>query len=87
MSEIFINKAKALAVTGHRILTENFDIQELYDTLEKFINKEFDTFLIGMAIGFDAVCFNTLEKLKEKYSLNEWMEKSAEYRNYQKKKT
>lgn len=27
------------------------------------------------------------KKLKEKYSLNEWMEKSAEYRNYQKKKT
>lgn len=67
MSELFINKAKALAVTGHRILAENFDYKELYNTLEKFINKDFDTFLIGMAIGFDSVCFATLEKLKEKY--------------------
>ncbi len=67
MSEVFINRAKTLAVTGHRILGPNFNKSKLESILEKFIEKDFDTFLIGMALGFDTVCFQTLEKLKEKY--------------------
>ena len=67
MSEVFINKAKTLAFTGHRILSAEFNKEKLEIILEKFIEKDFDTFLIGMALGFDTVCFQTLEKLKEKY--------------------
>ena len=67
MSEVFINKAKTLAFTGHRILGAEFNKEKLEIILEKFIEKDFDTFLVGMALGFDTVCFKTLEKLKEKY--------------------
>ena len=31
------------------------------------IEKSFDVFLVGMAIGFDTVCFQILEKLREEY--------------------
>jgi len=67
VSEVFINRAKTLAVTGHRMLSANFNKDKLKSVLEKFIERDFDTFLIGMALGFDTVCFQTLEKLKEKY--------------------
>ena len=69
MSEIFINKARACAVTGHRVLYENFDASKLEKTFISLIEKGFDTFLIGMAIGFDTVCFKTLQNLKEKFEL------------------
>ena len=63
---VFINKARTIAVTGHRVLYEGFDQQKLEKLFKQIINKGFDTFLIGMALGFDTVCFQTLEKLKEK---------------------
>ncbi len=67
MSELFINKARALAVTGHRVLLNNFDKESLREEFIKFIDKGFDTFLIGMALGFDTLCFQTLLSLKENY--------------------
>lgn len=66
MSEFLINKARTVAVTGHRILPENFNKDKLKDLFLQVIEKEFDTFLIGMALGFDTVCFNMLEEIKEK---------------------
>lgn len=66
MSEIFINRARAVAVTGHRVLELDFDKRKLEYLLEKCVEKGFDTFLIGMALGFDTICFQTLEKIKKK---------------------
>lgn len=69
MSELFINKTRACAVTGHRVLYRDFDEKKLENLFVKLLDKGFDTFLIGMAIGFDTVCFKILEKLREKYPL------------------
>ena len=67
MSELFINKARALAVTGHRVIANDFDKNSLKEDFIKFIDKGFDTFLIGMALGFDTLCFKTLLELKKDY--------------------
>lgn len=60
-------KEKTLAVTGHRTLNLDFSKNKLKERFVEFIEQGFDTFLIGMAIGFDTVCFQTLEKLKKDY--------------------
>lgn len=67
MNNLTIDKNKTLAVTGHRILLSDFSKNKLREKFIEFINNGFDTFLIGMAIGFDTVCFQTLEKLKREY--------------------
>lgn len=69
MSQPFINKTRACAVTGHRVLYPEFNQKELENLFIKIIEKHFDTFLIGMAVGFDTVCFKTLQKLREKYDI------------------
>lgn len=65
MSEIFINRARACAFTGHRKLTEDFSIDKLKQTIEKLIDGGFNTFLVGMALGFDTQCFKILEGIRE----------------------
>lgn len=65
MSELFINKARAVAITGHRVLYEDFNKEELKKLLTKFVDKGFNTFLVGMALGFDTVCFQTLEEIRK----------------------
>lgn len=65
MSEIFINKARAVAITGHRNLKSDFDKDKLKELLTKIVDKDFNVFLIGMALGFDTVCFQTLEEIKK----------------------
>lgn len=69
MSEPFININKACAVTGHRFVDKSFDVDYLEQVFIKVIETGIDTFLIGMALGFDALCFNTLYKLKKKYDI------------------
>ncbi len=69
MSEIFINKARTCAVTGHRILEKDINKKELKELFIKLIEKGFDTFLIGMALGFDTLCFNVLSEIKTKKKL------------------
>ena len=64
MSEFLINKARTVALTGHRDLPDKFNKAKLKKLFLQFIEKGFDTFLIGMALGFDTVCFNILEKIK-----------------------
>lgn len=65
MSEVFINKAKAVAITGHRILHGDFDVNKLKKLLTKFVDKDFNVFLVGMALGFDAICFQVLEEIRK----------------------
>ena len=61
-----IKKTTACAVTGHRKLEEDFDKNILEKTFIKLADGGYDTFLIGMALGFDTICFQLLEKLREK---------------------
>ncbi len=67
MDEIFINKQKTLAVTGHREIPLDLDKERLEKEFNFFIDeKGIDTFLIGMAVGFDSLCFKILEKIRKK---------------------
>lgn len=65
MSELFINIAKAAAVTGHRTLYNDFNRERLEQVFNKLIEGGFDTFLVGMAVGFDTECFLVLEKIRK----------------------
>ena len=65
MNEVFINKARTVAITGHRVLYDDFNKDKLKELLTKFVDKGFNTFLVGMALGFDTVCFQTLEEIKK----------------------
>ncbi len=69
MKEILINPAKTCAVTGHRALPYNFDTERLKERLEQIMNIGYDTFLVGMALGFDTECFKVLEKIREKNNI------------------
>jgi uncharacterized phage-like protein YoqJ len=61
-------KEKRVAITGHRTLESDFNEQILYDLLLK-VCDQYDTFLIGMAVGFDSVCFRTLEKIRKEKNI------------------
>ena len=65
MSEIFINQARTVAITGHRVLQEDFNVDKLKKLLTELIKKDFNIFLVGMALGFDTVCFQVLEELRK----------------------
>lgn len=62
---IEIVKERAVAVTGHRVLREDFDREKVKNTFLERIRLGFDTFLIGMAVGFDTVCFQILEEIRK----------------------
>ncbi len=61
-----IIKEKTCAVTGHRDIDKNFDREILRIIFLKLIEEGYDCFLIGMALGFDTMCFQILEKIREK---------------------
>ena len=67
MSEILINKARSCSVTGHRQLKDDLDIERLKDIFYKLIDDGgYENFLIGMALGFDSLCFTILQEIREK---------------------
>ena len=63
---IEINKNTTCAVTGHRKVEFFFNKQALLKKLEQICENGYDTFLVGMALGFDTLCFKALEKIREK---------------------
>ena len=65
MSEIFINSAKACCFTGHRILYGKFDFNKTESIIKELIKDNYDTFLVGMAIGFDTECLKILLRVKQ----------------------
>ena len=65
MKEIFINKARAVAVTGHRTLYPDYDYNVLKNTLKRLVLDGYNTFLVGMALGFDTECFKALEEIRK----------------------
>lgn len=66
MTEIIIEKAKAVAFTGHRILQSDFKREFLKEIIENLIDQGYNTFLVGMAVGFDSECFRILEQIRER---------------------
>lgn len=65
MNEFIINPARTVAVTGHRILSSDFDPKKLEKLFRDLYNDGYDTFLIGMALGFDTACFKAAEEMKK----------------------
>lgn len=63
------NLDSTCALSGNRQLAKDFDIEKLKSTLESLIQSGYDTFLNGMAIGFDSVCFSVLHSLRKKYKI------------------
>ena len=52
-----IDKSKAVSLSGNRQLLLDFDKDKLKFELEALIKKGFNSFLCGMAVGFDTECF------------------------------
>ncbi|MDY6367632.1 MAG: SLOG family protein [Clostridia bacterium] len=69
MNDIFINSAKSCCFTGHRILYKDFNKRKVEKIIKDLINKNYDTFLVGMAIGFDTECAKILIELKKEYNI------------------
>lgn len=61
---------KTCSVTGHRYLDDNFDYFKLKDSLKQVGLEGYDTFLIGMALGFDTACFKVLLEIKKELNLD-----------------
>ena len=64
-NELIVNINKTCAVTGHRRIEKKFNFQSLINTFYTLIDGGYDTFLIGMAVGFDTLCFNILQDIKK----------------------
>ena len=61
--------SRAAAVTGHRKLIYGLDEADLEETFRTLIQKKIDTFYLGLATGFDTVCFKILYRLKKEYPI------------------
>lgn len=57
------------ALTGHRVLGKDFNVQTLRVELEELIRRGADVFYCGMALGFDLVCCQELIALRERYPI------------------
>ena len=69
MNEILINKNITCAVTGHRNIQDKIDTEKLKNIFIDLIEKYYKYFLIGMAVGFDMLCFEILYNLKKEYDI------------------
>lgn len=67
--DVFINPAKTCAVTGHRVVDVKFNKQNLKWCFYKLVEGGFDTFLVGMAVGFDTLCFQILEEIRQQKNI------------------
>ncbi len=64
------NKNYTCAVSGNRVVQKDLDKNRLKEIFIKLItNAKINTFLVGMALGFDTICFNVLETLKSEYDI------------------
>ena len=64
MQELF-NRKKTCAFTGHRNLPDDFNVKKLEEEIVKTVSLGYDTFLVGMAVGFDSLCFNILYSVRK----------------------
>lgn len=61
------NEPFVCALSGHRILPDDFDQKSLKDHLELLLQADCVKFLCGMATGFDLLALSKLAELKGKY--------------------
>ncbi|MBO4252010.1 MAG: DUF1273 family protein [Clostridia bacterium] len=66
---MIIDKIRTCAFSGHRILKEDYNKAELDRVIKKLIEGGYNTFLVGMALGFDTECFKLLEIYRKKYPI------------------
>ena len=62
---MIIDKIRTCAFSGHRNIGFDFNGEKLEKIIKKLIEGGFNTFLVGMAVGFDTECFKILEKLRK----------------------
>lgn len=73
MQQIFLpteekqNTPKTCVFTGHRELGDDFSLRKLKKSIKTLIESGVDTFLNGMAMGFDLVSAEMLLVVKKKY--------------------
>ncbi len=65
MIKFEIDKLKTCAVTGHRRLQEDYDREKVKEIFLKLIDGGYNTFLVGMALGFDTECFMILQEIRK----------------------
>ncbi len=65
-----IDKEKTVSLSGNRQLLSDFEKDKVLFVFKNLIKKGFNTFLCGMAVGFDTECFLILKKLREIYPIN-----------------
>ena len=58
---------KTCVFTGHRELSSDFSKRKLKEEIKKLLTLGVDTFLCGMAIGFDLLAAETVLSLKRKH--------------------
>jgi uncharacterized phage-like protein YoqJ len=58
---------KTCAFTGHRSLGADFSKSALKKQVKELVKRGVDTFLCGMAVGFDLLAAETVLELKKKY--------------------
>lgn len=58
---------KTCAFTGHRQIENDLDAEYLKKIISEFIESGYDTFLCGMAVGFDMIAAETVLELRENY--------------------
>lgn len=51
--------------TGHRTVGEDLDVCELKSVIKRVAQQGYTRFLCGMAVGFDSLCFDVCEELKQ----------------------
>ena len=56
---------KTCAFTGHREINEKLDLEYLRLVMQAFIDEGYDTFLSGMAMGFDLIAAEMMLNLKQ----------------------
>ena len=61
------DKSITACFTGHRVVKNDFAVEQLDDSIENLIEKGYMFFLCGMAWGFDLLCFSRLLEKKKKY--------------------
>lgn len=69
MSDLLFEKNFTCAVTGHRIVQKDFSINLLKTVINNLIDRNFTTFLVGMALGFDTICFQVLEEIRKERNI------------------
>lgn len=65
MNEELSNVNRTCAFTGHRVLEKDFNVNLIKKAVNNAIKEGYNTFLSGMALGFDTECCKIILKIKK----------------------